>query len=114
MQYLVNVLDGGVTGDEQTSGRATEAEMAAIDTFNNQLRRDGHWVFPAGLAAPEHATVVDNRGDAGLVTDGPSMQTREFVAGIWIWDASDADVALRLAEKASKACNRRLEIRPVL
>lgn len=114
MHYLVNVLDGGPTTGKQTAGPASDAEMAAIDAFNDQLRADGHWVFAAGLASPEHATVVDNRNAAGLITDGPYIETREFIAGVWIWDAPDADVALRLAADASKACNRRLEIRPVL
>jgi len=114
MQYLVNVLDGSPAIGGQTFGRATDAEMAAIDAFNDRLRADGHWVFAAGLASPEHATVVDNRDGAGLITDGPYIETREFVAGVWIWDAPDVDVALRLAADASKACNRRLEIRPVL
>lgn len=114
MQYLVTVLDGSPTTGQQTSGPATDAEMAAINTFNDRLRADGHWVFAAGLTAPEHATVVDNRNGAGLVTDGPYIETREVVVGVWIWDVLDVDMALQLAAEASKACNRRLEVRAVL
>lgn len=114
MQYLVNVLDGGPTVEGQTSGPATDDEMAAIDAFNDDLRRDGYWVFAAGLAEPGKAIVVDDRGGAGLVTDGPYVETREHVAGLWIWEVPDADVALRLARQASRACHRRLEVRPIL
>jgi hypothetical protein len=114
MKYLVNVLDGSPVTGEQTSGLASDSEMRAIDAFNDRLRADGHWIFASGLAAPEHSTVVDNRQDAGLVTTGPHVETQEFVAGLWIWDVPDVDVALRLAADASKACNRRIEIRSIL
>jgi hypothetical protein len=36
------------------------------------------------------------------------------VAGLWIWEAPDLDVALKLAVDGSKACNRKLEVRPLL
>lgn len=113
MQYLINVLDGSPITGQQASGPATDAEMNAIDAFNERLRADGHWIFAAGLTASEHATVVDNRDDAGLVMDGPYSKAREVVVGVWIWDAPDDDMALELAADASKACNRRLEVRAV-
>ena len=114
MKYLVNVLDGSPTTGQQTFGAATDAEMVAIDAFNERIRADGHWVFAAGLAAPQNATVVDNREEAGLVMDGPYIETCEVIVGIWIWDAPNVDTALQLAADASKTCNRRLEVRAVL
>jgi len=105
-QYLVSVLF-------DAPGLATEDEMAAIDAFNDQLVADGHWVFAAGLTAPETATVVDGRGGGEAVfTDGPYLESKEFIAGFWILEAPDLDVALRLAAGGSKACNRRVELRP--
>lgn len=105
MRYLVSVID-----DRDNS--ATDEEMAAIDAFNAQVVADGHWVFAGGLAAPDTATVIDNRAGAGLVTDGPFVESKEWVAGIWIFEAPDFDVALRLATAGSAACNRRVEVRP--
>jgi hypothetical protein len=35
------------------------------------------------------------------------------MAGFWIMDAPDLDVALKLAAEASQACNRRIEVRPM-
>ena len=65
MQYLVSVID-------DTAGLATPEEQAAIDVFNDRLKAEGHWVFAGGLAAPSSATVIDNRGEEAIVTDGPS------------------------------------------
>lgn len=107
MQYLLSVIHDG-------TDLATDAEMAAIDAFNDQLRADGHWVFAGGLGGPDVATTIDNRDDAGLVVDGPFVETKEFVLGFWILEAPDLDVALRLAREASKACHRKIEVRPFL
>ena len=58
--------------------------------------------------------VVDNRGDAPVVTDGPFVESKEYLAGFWIIEAADLDVALKLAAEGSKACNRKVEVRPLL
>jgi hypothetical protein len=105
MQYLISVLD-------DTTGPATAVEDAAIDVFNDRLRADGHWVFAGGLAAPDAATVVDNRGEEPIVTDGPFIESKEYLAGFWILEAADLDVALRLAAQGSRACHRKVEVRP--
>jgi hypothetical protein len=107
MQYLVSVID-----DVPASG--TSDEMADIDVFNDQLVADGHWVFAGGLGAPTTATLVDGRTAEPLVTDGPFIETKEWVSGFWIIEAPDLDVALDLAAAGSKACNRRVEVRPFL
>ena len=64
------------------------------------------------------ATVVDNRGnerdDGAVFTDGPFIESKEYLAGFWIIEAPDLDVVLRLAAEGSKACNRKIEVRPFL
>lgn len=108
MQYLVSVIDDG-------AGLATPDEMAHIDAFNDRLKADGHWVFAGGLAAPGSATVIDNRGGGeAMVTDGPFLESKEYLIGFWIMEATDLDVALKLAAEGSKACNRKIEVRPFL
>lgn len=107
MQYLVAVIDN-------TTDSATDDEMAAIDAFNERLQADGHWVFAGGLGGPSTATVIDNRGDEPVITDGPFVETKEYLAGFWIMEAPDLDVALKLAADGSKACNRKVEVRPFL
>ena len=107
MQYLVSVID------DQT-GSATPTEMAAIDVFNQRLRAEGDWVFSAGLGSPSTATVIDNRDGVAVFTDGPFVETKEYLAGFWIVAAPDLDVALKLAAEGSRACNRKIEVRPFL
>ena len=107
MQYLVSVI-------YDTADLATPEEMTAIDAFNDRLIAEGHWVFAGGLGAPSSATVSDNRGEEAMFTDGPFLESKEYLAGFWIMDAPDLDAALKLAAEGSKACNRKVEVRPFL
>ena len=107
MKYLLSVID-------ENTGLATPDEMAAIDVFNERLQTEGHWVFAGGLGAPNSATVVDNRRGKAIVTDGPFAESKEYIAGFWIIEAPDLDVALKLAAEGSKSCNRMVEVRPFL
>jgi hypothetical protein len=107
MQYLFSVIDDG-------TGLATPTEDAAIDVFNERLQADGQWVFAGGLGSPEPATVVDNRDGKAVFTDGPFVESKEYLAGFWIIEAPDLDVALKLAAEGSNACKRKVEVRPFL
>jgi hypothetical protein len=42
------------------------------------------------------------------------MASPEYLAGFWIIEAPDLEVALRLATEGSKHCNRKVEVRPFL
>ncbi len=107
MQYLVSVIDDG-------TGMATPTEEADITAFNDRLRAEGYWVFAGGLGSPDPATVIDNRGAETVITDGPFVESKEYLAGFWIIEAPDLDVALKLAAEGSKSCNRKVEVRPFL
>ena len=105
MQYFISVIT-------DSTELATSDEMKAIDVFNDRLRTQGHWVFANGLAEPSSATVIDGRGEKPIFTDGPFIESKEFLAGFWIIEATNLDVALKLAAEGSKACNRKVELRP--
>jgi len=107
MQYLVSVI-------HDSAALATPEEMAAIDVFNDRINAEGHWVFAGGLAGPDSATVIDNRGAEAIVTDGPFVESKEYLVGFWVMEAADLDVALKLATEGSKVCNRKVEVRPFL
>lgn len=105
MQYLLSVI---AEGTEVTP----PGEMARIKAFNQRMQADGYWVFANGLAGPSTATVVDARGDEPVFSDGPFLESKEFLAGFWVIEAPNLDVALKLAAEGSKVCNRRVELRP--
>jgi hypothetical protein len=108
MQYLISVIDEGA-GTAPLPG-----EDAAIDAFNDRLQAEGYWVFAGGLGTPDAATTIDNRGDKLVFTDGPFLESKEYLAGFWIIEAPDLDAALKLATEGSKTCNRKVEVRPFL
>jgi hypothetical protein len=107
MQYLVSVINN-------SDDLATPDEMTAIDVFNDRLEAEGHWVFAGGLSGPSSATVIDNRGEQAIFTDGPFVESKEYLVGFWVMEAPDLDMALKLAAEGSNACNRKVEVRPFL
>ncbi len=113
--YLLSVIGPAEMDDEfygYGSKKEMEESMAATGAFNDKLKADGYWVFAGGLQSASSATVVDGQGEAPVMTDGPYLETKEVIAGFWVIDAPDLDVALKLAAEGSKACRGKVEVRP--
>ena len=106
MRFLISVID-----DLSSSG--TPAEMAEIDKFNDSLRANSQFIFAWGLHAPETATVIDNRNGANTETGKPHVDAKEHYSGFWVIEADSPETAKKLAYEASKACNRKVELRPL-
>jgi hypothetical protein len=105
-QYLLSIY--------QPDGGAPSAEIVArftagLHRLNEELRESGSWVFVGGLHAPSSATVV--RAD-GMITDGPYIEGKEHIGGIYVISAPDLDAALRWARKAADATTLPIEVRP--
>ena len=107
MKFIIFVID-----DLTNSG--SPAEMAEIDKFNDQLRVNGQFIFAGGLASPDSADVIDNRNDANMPTGKPLFANKENFSGFWLIQAESIEVARKLAFAGSKACNRTVELRPLL
>ncbi len=84
----------------------------AVDRFNQKAQDAGIWVFAGGLQPADLATVVDGTGDQPVVTDGPYLETKEWIGGFWVFELPDLDAALEWATEASKACAGKVEVRP--
>jgi YCII-related domain len=96
------------------AGLATRTRWLRSTRSMTGSKPRGRWVFAGGLASPNTATVIDNRGGEAMVTDGPFLESKKCLGGFWIIEAPDLDVALKLAAEGSKQCIRRVEMRPFL
>lgn len=117
-QYLLSVShtpeaysatsEHGAYADEA----AMQAAYAATGAFNEKLQAEGAWVFGGGLMPPESTTGVDGRGAEVVITDGPFVESKEYLGGFWVIEAPDLDAAIKLAAEGSRACGQRIEVRP--
>lgn len=118
-QYLLSV-HGADSGYDPAAGKfgayasaqEAEAALAATGAFNEKLMAEGRFVFAGGLAPAASATVVDGTGDSPVFTDGPYLETKEWIGGFWVIEAPNLDVALELAVEGSRACRGKVEVRP--
>jgi hypothetical protein len=106
MKFVISVIDN-------LDNPGTAAEMVEIDKFNDSLRANGYWIFAWGLQPPNSATVIDNRNDANISTGKPLFDAKENFSGLWLIEVESPEIAERLAYAASKACNRKVELRPM-
>ena len=92
---------------------ADDATMRDIDQLNDEMIAASVRVFAGGLQPPAAARAIRTQADGGtVVTDGPYLQTREYVGGFWILDVADLDAALAWGRKAAMACRTPVEVRP--
>ena len=118
-QYLMSVHGSDSDFDPAAGkfgayGSKEEAEsaLAATGVFNEKLVAGGYFVFAGGLRSASTATVVDGTGDKPVYTDGPYLESKEYLGGFWVIEAPDLDVALQLAAEGSRACRGKVEVRP--
>ncbi len=108
MRFLINVIE---SIDRPAHSRQ---EIDAIDAFNNEMVAAGERVLAVGIASPENSIQIDNRdGQVNYIKESLT-DSSEYVSGFWIIDVPNQEIALELAARGSKACNRRVELRPLL
>jgi len=110
-QYLLSVYHPDVT-ESAPAPADIEQIMADVGAVNDELRAAGAWVFAGGLHPSSSATVLKLSGDEVVVTDGPFLEGKEHIGGIWVITAPDLDAALEWGHKAARACRIPVEVRP--
>jgi hypothetical protein len=68
VQYLASVID------DQSNPGSTDRQPA-ISAFNERLIAEGYWVLADGLADTAAATVIGNRGEQAVFSDGPFLKS---------------------------------------
>ena len=92
----------------------TAEMMAAMGRFNDELRAAGMLVTAAGLQPSSAGKRVGFDGRNRTVMDGPFAETKELVAGFWIWDVKDMDEAVAWVKRCPNPMPgpSEIEIRP--
>nr|WP_255682959.1 YciI family protein [Dyella sp. 2HG41-7] len=107
-QYLI-ALYPSVNDDPRVD---TEAMMEDIHALNREMIAAGVRRFAGGLDPA--ATTLRSQPDGDvLVTDGPYLESKELVGGLWILETADRDEALAWARKGAKACRAAVELREI-
>jgi hypothetical protein len=86
--------------------------LAAMGNFNEELVKAGIMQAGDGLHPSSKGKRVEFTGKAPRVIDGPFAETKELVAGFWIWKVKSMDEALSWARRAPMLAGDVLEIRP--
>lgn len=104
-----------VKGDESTEAPGatpTEEDFAEMGKFNEELVNAGVMLSGDGLLPSAKGKRVRFTGKEASVIDGPFAESKELVAGFWIWKVDSMDAAVEWL-KRSPFQDTELEIRPI-
>lgn len=92
-----------------------EAMMRDIHALNREMIAAGVRDFAGGLEPARKAKSVRKQaGGEVVVSDGPYLEAKEHVGGLWLLKCADMDEAVEWARKASVACRVPVELREFL
>ena len=106
-----------VKGNEDTeAGNPPDTEMLnEMGKFNEELVKAGIMLDGEGLHPSSKGARIVFSGDDRRVVDGPFAETKELVAGYWVWQVRDMDEAIEWAKRCPNPTGAEgvLELRPV-
>ena len=105
--YLVS----GYLPDNFDPSAQDPAVMEEIHALNREMIAAGVRKFAGGLG-PTHTLRPQPNGEL-LLTDGPYLETKEHVGGLWILECANVDEVLAWARKGAKACRFPVEVREI-
>ena len=92
-----------------------EDEYESVNAEYLELRKDPRCLGGGHLQPRETATTVRYGGDENLIIDGPYADTKEVLGGYYVFDASNLDDALELAQRIPAVrLGGAVEVRPLV
>ena len=101
------------TKDTEAGVMPSTELLAAMGNFNEELVKAGIMLAGDGLHPSSKGKRVEFTGKAPRVIDGPFAETKELIAGFWIWKVKSMDEALDWVKRCPMLEGDVLEIRPV-
>jgi hypothetical protein len=87
--------------------------LAAMGKFNEELVKNGIMLAGEGLQASSKGSRVTFSGSKRTVVDGPFAETKELVAGFWLWQVRSKEEAIEWVKRAPMPEGSVIEIRQV-
>ncbi|MGI8620023.1 MAG: YciI family protein [Gemmatimonadaceae bacterium] len=87
--------------------------LAAMGQYNEELVKAGVMLAGEGLHPSSKGARVKFSGDKRTVTDGPFAETKELIAGFWLWQVKSRDEAIEWLKRAPFGGDTEVEIRQV-
>src|SRR5215467_9254677 len=110
MRFMVIVKaskesEAGILPDEKI--------LTAMGKYNDELVKAGVLLAAEGLQASSKGARVKFSGKERLVTDGPFPETKELIAGFWLWKVNSKEEAIEWLKRAPFDGGTEIEIRQV-
>ena len=103
------------TKESEAGTMPTPELLTAMGRFNEEIAKAGILESGGGLKPSSHGVRVRFSGSSRTVTDGPFAETKELVAGYWIWTVSSLEEAIEWVRRCPNpmASESDVEIRPL-
>lgn len=99
---------------ESEAGMLPPTELfEKMGKYNEELVKNGIMLAGEGLQPTSKGKRVRFDGDTRTVIDGPFAETKELIAGYWLWQVRSIDEAVEWLKRAPFGGGAELEIRPV-
>ena len=110
MRFMIMVK---ASKDSEAGKMASEELLAAMGKYNEELVKAGIMLAGEGLQPSSKGARVRFSGDRRIVTDGPFTETKELIAGFWLWQVKSKEEAIEWLKRAPFDGGTEVEIRQV-
>jgi hypothetical protein len=101
------------TKDSEAGVLPTKELLTAMGQFNESLAKAGILLAAEGLKPSRFGKRVHFSGRNRVVTDGPFAETKELVAGYWLWQVSSIEEAVEWVKRCPMLTDSDIDIRPI-
>jgi len=99
--------------DSEAGQMPKKEDLARMMKFNEELAKAGIMLAGDGLTPTSKAKRVRFSGEERVVIDGPFAETKELIAGYWIWQVKSIDEAVEWLKRAPFDGGTEVTIRPI-
>jgi hypothetical protein len=99
--------------DSEAGVMPTKEILTAMGKFNEELVKAGVMLAAEGLHPSSKGKRIRFEGGKKIITDGPFTETKELIAGFWLWQVRSMDEAIEWLKRSPFDGGAEVEVRPV-